>query len=120
MAAIIEAEYKDNVMKWPNSIAPFHAVIIPSFKKNDDTKLLQSKKIYQHLKENNIDVLLDDIEENVSVKFKKFDLIGVPYQIILGSKSIKNKFEFKEVGGKTETLSLEEIINKLINKRNLN
>ena len=79
-----------------------------------------NKKIYNFLKKNNIDVLFDDTEEHLSAKFKKFDLIGVPYQIILGSKSIKNKFEFKEVGGKTETLSLEEIINKLIKKRNLN
>ena len=67
--------------------------------------------------ENKIDVLLDDTDEHLSAKFKKFDLIGVPYQIILGSKSIKNKFEFKEVGGKTETLSLEEIKNKLLKKK---
>ena len=64
--------------------------------------------------------MFDDTEENLSVKFKKFDLIGVPYQIIIGSKSTNDKFEFKEVEGKTETLSLEEIKNKLLNKRNLN
>ena len=69
---------------------------------------------------NKIDVLFDDTEEHLSAKFKKFDLIGVPYQIILGSKSSGDKFEFKEVNGKTETLSLEEIKNKLLNKRNLN
>ena len=50
----------------------------------------------------------------------KFDLIGIPYQIILGSKSTDNKFEFKEINGETTTLSLEEIKNKLLNKRNLN
>jgi len=72
------------------------------------------------LKKNNIDVLLDDTDEHLSAKFKKFDLIGVPYQIILGSKSTGDKFEFKEVNGKTETISLEEIKNKLINRRNLN
>jgi prolyl-tRNA synthetase len=72
------------------------------------------------LKKNNIDVLFDDTDEHLSAKFKKFDLIGVPYQIILGSKSTDNKFEFKEVNGKTKTMSLEEIKNKLLNKRNLN
>jgi prolyl-tRNA synthetase len=57
----------------------------------------------------------------LSAKFKKFDLIGVPFQIILGSKSTNNKLEFKEVNGKTENLSLEEIKDKLlINKRNSN
>ena len=69
---------------------------------------------------NKIDVLFDDTEEHLSAKFKKFDLIGIPYQIILGSKTTEDKFEFKEVNGKTETLSLEEIKNKLLNKRNLN
>ena len=63
---------------------------------------------------------MDDTDEHLSAKFKKFDLIGVPYQIILGSKSTGDKFEFKEVNGKTETLSLEEIKKKLLNKRNLN
>ena len=72
------------------------------------------------MKKNKIDALLDDTDEHLSAKFKKFDLIGIPYQIILGSKSEKDKFEFKEVEGKTEILSQEEIINKLINKRNLN
>ena len=57
--------------------------------------------------------MFDDTEEHLSAKFKKFDLIGVPYQIILGSKSTEEKFEFKEINGKTETLSIEEIIKKL-------
>jgi len=79
-----------------------------------------SKGIEYLLKKNNIDVLFDDTDEHLSAKFKKFDLIGIPYQIILGSKSTGDKFEFKEINGKTENLSLEEIKNKLLNKRNLN
>lgn len=69
---------------------------------------------------NKIDVLFDDTDEHLSAKFKKFDLIGIPYQIILGSKSTNDKFEFKEINGKAETLSLDEIKKKLLNKRNLN
>jgi prolyl-tRNA synthetase len=72
------------------------------------------------LKKNNIDVLLDDSDEHLSAKFKKFDLIGIPFQIIIGSKSGDEKFEFKELNNKTETLSIEEIKNKILNKRNLN
>ena len=60
--------------------------------------------------------MYDDTDEHLSAKFKKFDLIGIPYQIILGNKSTDKKFEFKEINGKTETLSLEEIKNKLITK----
>ena len=62
--------------------------------------------------------MLDDTDEHLSAKFKKFDLIGIPYQIILGSKSGDDKFEFKETNEKTESLSLEEIKNKLLNRRN--
>ena len=72
------------------------------------------------LLKNNIDVLFDDTDEHLSAKFKKFDLIGIPYQIILGSKSTNDKFEFKEINGKTENLSLEKIVKNLLNKRNLN
>ena len=50
------------------------------------------------------------MEENISAKFKKHDLLGIPYQIIIGSKSEENKFEFKEVGKDARMISLEEII----------
>jgi len=120
VGAIIEAKFTNNVMKWPESVTPFEVVIIPSLQKNDKSNYSKAEMIYSLLKKNNIDVLLDDTDEHLSAKFKKFDLIGVPYQIILGSKSTDDKFEFKEVNGKTETISLKEIKNKLFNKRNLN
>ena len=120
VAAIIEAKFENNVMKWPQSVTPFEVAIIPSLQKNDKSNYLKAQEIYDLLVKNNIDVIFDDTDEHLSAKFKKFDLIGIPYQIILGSKSEKNKIEFKEVNGKTEILSLEEIKNKLLNKRNLN
>ena len=86
--------------------------------KNDKSNYLKAQEIYSQLIDNHIDVLFDDTEEHLSAKFKKFDLLGIPFQIILGSKSDSNKFEFKEVNGKTENLNIEEIKNKLLNKRN--
>ena len=115
VGAIIEAKYKDNVMKWPKSISPFDVVIIPSISKNNKENLVKAEKIYFELKKQNIDVLLDDVDENMSNKFKKHDLIGIPYQIIIGSKSEGNNFEFKELNSKTEILSLDKIKSKLIN-----
>ena len=120
VGAIIEAKFNNNIMKWPQSVTPFEVAIIPSLQKNDKSNYLKAEKIYNVLTKNNIDVLFDDTDEHLSAKFKKFDLIGVPCQIILGSKSTDDTFEFKEINGKTETLSLEEIKNKLLNKRNLN
>ena len=87
VGAIIEANYSDGIMKWPKSITPFDVVIILSISKNNNENLRKAEKIYKSLKKQNIDVLLDDIDENMSNKFKKHDLIGVPYQIIIGSKS---------------------------------
>ena len=115
VGAIIEAKYNDNVMKWPKSISPFDVVIIPSISKNNKENLVKAEKIYFELKKQNIDVLLDDVDENMSNKFKKHDLIGIPYQIIIGSKSEGNNFEFKELNSKTEILSLDKIKSKLIN-----
>jgi len=57
--------------------------------------------------------LLDDVDENMSNKFKKHDLIGIPYQIIIGSKSEHDKFEFKELNLASEILSLDIIKSKL-------
>tara|TARA_B100001173_G_C15839081_1_gene483831 strand:+ start:13 stop:798 length:786 start_codon:yes stop_codon:yes gene_type:complete len=113
VGAIIEAKFINNVMKWPKSVSPFDVVIIPSMNKNNNENFQKANKIYTELKDDKIDVLLDDVDENISAKFKKHDLLGVPYQIITGSKSEIDKFEFKEVGKEAEMLSLKEIKNKL-------
>jgi|TARA_B110000914_G_scaffold159618_1_gene140411 prolyl-tRNA synthetase len=115
VGAAIEANYINDIMKWPKSISPFDVVIIPSISKNSNEKLQKAEKIYKELRKQNIDVLLDDVDENMSNKFKKHDLIGVPYQIIIGSKSEEDKFEFKELNFSSEMLSLKEIQSKLRN-----
>ena len=113
VGAAIEANYNDDAMKWPKPISPFDVVILPSINKNNNENLQKAEKIYQELKKQNVDVLLDDVDENMSNKFKKHDLIGIPYQIIIGSKSEENKFEFKELKSKSELLSVENIKSKL-------
>ena len=87
VGAAIEANYNNGVMKWPQPISPFDIVIIPSISKNNKENLKKAEKIYKDLKKQNVDVLLDDVDENMSNKFKKHDLIGTPFQIIIGSKS---------------------------------
>ena len=113
VGAIIEAKYNKEIMKWPKSVSPYDVVIIPSFSKNNKENLSKSIKIYDDLKKQNVDVLLDDVDENMSQKFKKHDLIGIPYQIIVGSKSTENKFEFKEVNSESSFLDLKDIKSKL-------
>ena len=113
VGAIIEAKYDNEIMKWPKSVAPFEVVIIPNISKNNKENLTKSIKIYEELKKQNVDVLLDDADENMSQKFKKHDLIGIPYQIIVGSKSTENKIEFKEVNSESSFIDLKDIKSKL-------
>jgi len=115
--AIIEAKYddKNEIMKWPMSVSPYDCAIIPMINKNDSLNLEKSNKIFNYLKKNNIDAIIDDTEENISAKIKKFNLIGIPYQLIIGSKSEGEFFEFKEIGKETQKLKIEEIA-KQINK----
>ena len=111
-AAIIEAKYNNKFMKWPKSVTPFHVAII-NLGKNGDEADKKSHEIYKFLKENSFDPLLDDTFESPSSKFKNFDLIGIPYQIIIGSKMKKAEYEFKELGEDKIILSKDEIFNRL-------
>ena len=113
VAAIIEAKFSNEKMKWPREVSPFDVVIIPAINKNDNSNVEKAKILYKSLIEKGIDVLFDDIDENISNKFKKHDLIGIPYQIIVGSKTTKDKFEFKEVGKESQVLEINKIINLL-------
>ena len=121
VGAIIEAKYndKDEIMKWPISVAPYDCAIIPMISKNDTSNLEKSNKIFQYLKSRNIDSIIDDTDENISAKIKKFNLIGIPYQLIIGKKTEGELLEFKEVGGETQKLKIEEIASH-INKVKLN
>jgi prolyl-tRNA synthetase len=115
VGALIEVNFQNDVMKWPKSVSPYDVVIIPNINKNNKLSFEIALKIYKELQKQKIDVLLDDVDENMSAKFKKHDLIGVPYQIIIGSKSEENRFEFKEVGNDAILLNLEEITEKIKN-----
>ena len=62
-----------------------------------------------------IEVLLDDTDESPASKFKNFDLIGIPYQVIIGSKQAENEYEFKEITSDKINLSLDELVKKIEN-----
>ena len=113
VGAIIEANYNNNVMKWPTTVTPFHVAIIDLGKKSENETKIKSQNVYAKLKENHFDVLLDDTDESPASKFKNFDLIGIPYQIIIGSKQKADEYEFKEVGFDKQIVSLDFIIKKL-------
>ena len=117
VGAIIEAKYDDSneIMKWPISVAPYDISIIPMNSKNDNTALEKANNINRELIKNNIEVIIDDTDENLSSKIKKMNLIGAPFQIIIGKQSEGDLIEFKETGQESKKLNLEQVI-KIIKK----
>jgi prolyl-tRNA synthetase len=83
MAAAIEAHHDENGILWPISIAPFEVVIVVANVK-DEAQTTFAGGLYSSLKSENVDVLLDDREERIGVKFKDMDLIGIPIQVVVG------------------------------------
>ena len=109
VGAIIEAKYdeKNEVMKWPISVAPYDIAIIPMMNKNDNSILDKSNKISLELENNGIETIIDDTDENLSSKIKKMNLIGAPYQIIIGKKTEGEIIEFQEVGKEPQKIALK-------------
>jgi prolyl-tRNA synthetase len=122
VGAIIEAKYddKEEIMKWPFSVAPYELAIIPMINKNDTSSLDKANEIFKHFEKNNIDTIIDDMDENLSSKIKKFNLIGVPYQIIIGKNSEGDILEFKEIGEEPKSLTLDQITKILIKQKEKN
>ena len=83
ISAIVEQNYDDKGIIWPTSVAPFEAMIT-IININDESQMALGEEIYQDLRKNGIDVLLDDRKERAGVKFNDRDLIGIPYRITVG------------------------------------
>jgi len=120
VGAIIEAMYddKNEVMKWPLSVAPYHCAILPLISKNDNSNLEKANNIFKYLKNKNIETIIDDTDENFSAKMKKFNLIGIPYQIMIGKKSEGDLIEFKETGKNSENFKIDKIAEIINNRKN--
>ena len=118
VGAIIEAKYddKNEIMKWPLSVAPYHCAILPLISKNDNSNLEKANNIFKYLKNKNIETIIDDTDENFSAKMKKFNLIGIPYQIMIGKKSDGDLIEFKETGKNSKNFNIDKI-SEIINSR---
>ena len=93
-AAAVEAHNDEHGIKWPLSIAPYHAIVIPVSTK-DEEQMRVANDIYVTLKKHGAEVVIDDRDERAGVKFKDADLIGFPYQIIVGKSIAEGNVEFK-------------------------
>ena len=118
VGAVIEAVYdeKKEIMKWPILIAPFHCAILPLIYKNDKSNLEKAIKLCDLIKSNNLEVIIDDTEESIPTKIKKFNLIGIPYLIILGKNTNDEYLEFIDIGNNTKKMNIKKII-EVINQK---
>lgn len=111
MAAIVEQNYDEDGIIFPKEIAPFDvAIIVVDIK--DEKQMLLANKIYDFYQKKKIDILLDDRNIRVGIKFKDIDLIGIPKRIVVGKKSDQNIVEIKLRNSKNnQEINIDDLLN---------
>jgi prolyl-tRNA synthetase len=113
-AAVEQSNDADGII-WPESIAPFDIEIIPLNLAHDETKTL-TEKLFSELSAAGLEVLLDDRDLRPGVKFKDADLLGIPKQVVIGERGLKEGvIELKD--RKTKDVfkgSPEDVMKKLV------
>jgi prolyl-tRNA synthetase len=113
--AIIEASHDDAGIIWPQSVAPFDAGLI-NLKVGDAATDAACEDIYAKLQKAGLSVLYDDRDDRAGAKFAAMDLIGLPWQIIVGPKGLASgEVELKErATGARHSLTFESALNRLV------
>jgi prolyl-tRNA synthetase len=114
MAAVMEEHHDEKGMKWPAALAPFDLELL-SLNPAEPEVEQAAGKIYGELLGEGIDVLYDDRDERAGVKFKDAELLGIPFVLVVGGRSLKEgKVELKNrLTGTTEILEFPGIIGLL-------
>jgi prolyl-tRNA synthetase len=114
VGAIIEASHDDNGIVWPESVAPFKVGLI-NMRADDGNCASAADEIYGKLQQAGVEVLYDDRDERGGAKFATMDLIGLPWQLIVGPKGLeRGVVELKgRATGEREELSIESALARL-------
>ena len=114
VAAIIEACHDDAGIQWPEPVAPFRAIVL-NLKQGDGATDAASEHLYRALTARGLDVLYHDLDERPGSKFATADLIGIPWQILVGPKGLAaGKIELKRrADGVREQLAPDAAIDRL-------
>ena len=117
LGAIIEAHHDDKGVIWPESVAPFGAGII-NLRAGDDATDAACESAYATLKDAGLDPLYDDTGNRAGAKFASADLIGLPYQLVIGPRGLKEgKIEVKiRKSGEKHELSVEDAVARLADR----
>jgi len=115
MAAAIEQNHDDHGIIWPARIAPFHVMLLNLDIKDEQTSKV-ADGIYKELWSRGVETLLDDSPLRPGPKFKDADLIGLPLQVTVGARSLKNgviELKVRRTGEK-RTVPLEDGVSEII------
>jgi prolyl-tRNA synthetase len=114
VASIIEASHDEAGIIWPESVAPFHVALL-NLKTGDSAVDAACGQLYGALEKAGFEVLYDDRDERPGAKFATADLIGLPYQVIVGPKSLaEGKAEIKwRRSGARESVLLNDVVARL-------
>ena len=113
LAAVVEQHNDENGIIWPLSIAPFEVSVIALDKKGETFD--EAARLADELAAAGIEVVFDDRAERPGVKFADNDLMGFPYQLIVGKRGIQNgTVELKcRATGEREDVAIDEVVAKL-------
>ena len=123
IAAAIEQNNDENGIMWPNtpdvndSLAPFEVAIVP-MKSKEDTVMETATALYDELKAQGVNVLLDDRNERPGVKFADLELIGIPHRIVVSDRNLaEDKYEYvNRRDNEKQLLSRDEMLAKVLVK----
>ena len=116
VGAIIEASHDEKGIVWPEAVAPFDVGLINV--KIDDAKCSEiCHELDRRFHESGLDILYDDRDERTGSKLADMDLIGLPWQIIVGPRGLKSGVvELKNrKTGLSEELTIDEVLGRFIN-----
>ncbi|KCZ65650.1 prolyl-tRNA synthetase [Hyphomonas sp. L-53-1-40] len=114
VGGIIEACHDENGIVWPESVAPFHVGIV-NMRVGDEECDKVCEQAYQALELAGIDTLYDETDDRAGGKFARMDLIGLPWQIVIGPRGIKNgvvEVKNRKTGEKSE-MPLADALSKV-------
>ncbi len=114
VAASIEQNHDEKGIIWPPALAPFQVSVVVTNAK-DAALLSAGESIYQHLTQAGFDALFDDRSESAGVKFKDFELIGIPALVVVGKNWVSGQLvEVKDRrSGAVQLVTLDELVNAL-------
>jgi prolyl-tRNA synthetase len=117
VGAIIEASHDDNGIIWPEPVAPFDVAVV-NLKSGDAKTDAACDELYAKLTKAGRDVLYDDRDDRPGAKFATMDLIGIPWQVVVGPRGLeKGMLEVKNrATGAKEELSLDAVLNRFAAK----